>query len=355
MNAPTSKLEQKLGWAVLILLLGGCLLVLLPFIPALLWALVLCITTWPIYVRALRSLRQRRTLAALAITLSMILIILLPFVFVGAKLADNVDELTVATRHWVESGPPAPPQWLVKIPVLGPKAADHWSAVASDTEKLQEKLREWIPIVSAALLKIGLLIGAGLIQMALSIFIAFFLLRDAESLRNRLRSAVERIGGERGLQLLDIAGGTIRGVVYGILGTALLQAVMACIGFLVAGVPGAFVLASLMFFLSVVPLGPALILLPATLWLFYQGQTGWGIFMIIWGLIVSSVDNVVKPWLISHGSEMPFLLIFFGVLGGALTFGFIGVFLGPTLLAVGFRLVEEWSSAKRLEAPAFRS
>jgi len=139
----------------------------------------------------------------------------------------------------------------------------------------------------------------------------------------------------------------VRGVVYGILGTALVQAVMAGIGFVIAGVPGAALLALLTFFLSVVPLGPPLIWLPAAIWLFQQGSTGLGVFMLIWGLGVSSVDNVVKPWLISQGSDLPFILIFFGVLGGALVFGFIGVFLGPTLLAVGFRLLEEWFSAAR--------
>jgi predicted PurR-regulated permease PerM len=145
-----------------------------------------------------------------------------------------------------------------------------------------------------------------------------------------------------------VAGKTVRGVVYGILGTALAQAVVAGIGFVIAGVPGAALLALLTFFFSVVPLvGTALAWVPAALWLFHQGSTGWGIFMLVWGVGVANIDNVVKPWLISQGSDMPFILIFFGVLGGALSFGFIGVFLGPTLLAVGFRLVEEWGSSNR--------
>jgi predicted PurR-regulated permease PerM len=141
-------------------------------------------------------------------------------------------------------------------------------------------------------------------------------------------------------------------VVYGILGTALVQAVVAGIGFVIAGVPGAGLLALLTFFLSIVPVGPPLVWLPAALWLFHQGSSGWAIFMLIWGLGVSSLDNVVKPWLISQGSAMPFLLIFFGVIGGALTFGFIGVFIGPTLLAVGYRLVEEWGSTHRAPSTA---
>ena len=164
--------------------------------------------------------------------------------------------------------------------------------------------------------------------------------------------AIERISGEQGKHLLTVAGQTVRGVVYGILGTALAQAVMTGIGLFIAGVPGAALLALLTFFASIVPVvGTGLIWIPAALWLFYQGSTGWGIFMLIWGVGVASLDNIIKPWLISQGSEMPFILIFFGVIGGALAFGFIGVFLGPTLLAVGYRLTQEWISSHR-SAPA---
>src|SRR6266513_672958 len=154
------------------------------------------------------------------------------------------------------------------------------------------------------------------------------LFRDGESVAEQLGVITERIAGERGQRLLTLGGSTLRGVVYGILGTALVQAVMTGIGYMIAGVPGAGMLALLTFFLSVVPIGPPLIWVPAALWLFHEGSTGWAVFMLLWGVGVSSVDNVVKPWLISQGSDMPFLLIFFGVLGGALTFGYVGVFRG---------------------------
>jgi predicted PurR-regulated permease PerM len=314
---------------------------------ALLWAAVLCFSSWPIYCRLLKLLGHRRTLAALLMSLGMILVILLPFLVIGATLADNVKEFTAATRHWIAEGPPAPPAWLAKVPVVGQPATDYWQSLAADTTKLWKEAQRFLEPVSAWLLKVGFALGRGLLELALSIFIAFFLFRDGLSVAGRLITGAERIGGERGRHLLTVAGNTVRGVVYGILGTALVQAVMAGVGFVIAGVPGAGLLALLTFFLSVLPVGPPLIWLPAAFWLFHQGSTGWAIFMFVWGVGVSSVDNVVKPWLISQGSDMPFILIFFGVLGGALAFGFIGVFLGPTLLAVGFRLVEEWASTHR--------
>jgi len=342
-----ARLERNLGWIVLLLLLVGCLLVLRPFASALLWAVVLCFSSWPLYQRLLKLVRGRRTLAALLMALGMILIILLPFLVVGLTLADNVKELTSAAQAWLGADNHGPPGWLAKVPVVGQQATERWQVLANDSAKLLEVTKRFIEPLGAGLLVVSVAIGSGILHLALSIFIAFFFFRDGLALGERLTKGIERIGGERGTHLLEVAGNTVRGVVYGILGTGLVQALMAGIGFFIAGVPGAALLALLTFFLSVVPVGPPLVWLPAALWLFHQGSTGWGIFMLAWGVLVSSVDNVVKPWLISQGSDLPFILIFFGVLGGALAFGFIGVFIGPTLLAVGYRLVEEWAALNR--------
>ena len=186
----------------------------------------------------------------------------------------------------------------------------------------------------------------------MSIFIAFFLFRDGVAAAGHLTTAVERMGGEQGKHLLTVAGQTIRGVVYGILGTALAQAVMTGIGLFIAGVPGAALLALLTFFASVVPVvGTGLVWIPAALWLFIKGRPAGA----------SSCSSGAWAWPASttsssrgssaRAANMPFILIFFGVIGGALAFGFIGVFLGPTLLAVGYRLAEEWISSHRSAAP----
>ena len=339
-----SSLEQKIGLIVLAVLLAGCLFVVRPFVSALLWGTVLCVSSWPLYRRLVTLVGGRRTLAAGLMALAMICVILLPFVIIGATLGENVEALTVALRGWMDAGLPAPPEWLAKVPLVGHQATEYWQGLSADSSKLMEAAKGFIEPISGWLLLVGLGLGRGVLELALSILIAFFLFRDGGKAAQHLGAAVERIAGAQGRHLLKVAGDTVQGVVYGILGTALVQAVMAGIGFLVAGVPGAGVLALLVFFLSVVPFGPPLVMVPATAWLFHQGSTGWGIFMLIWTIGVSTVDNVVKPMIISRGSAMPFLLIFFGVIGGALTFGFIGVFIGPTLLAVGYRLVAEWAS-----------
>jgi predicted PurR-regulated permease PerM len=339
-----SSLERNLARAILFLLLFGCLLVLWPFVSALLWASVLSFSLWPLYQRVVKWLKGRATLAAALVSVAMILIIILPFGIVTFKLADNVSELKAATEKWLAAGLPAPPSWLAKVPLVGSSATEHWKALSADSSKLAEEAKRFVEPVAAWLLKAGLKLGAGLLQLVLSILITFFFLRNGPTIAASLTRGIARIAGEPGTRLLVLASGTVRGVVYGILGTALVQALMAGFGFLIAGVPGAALLAMLTFFLSVVPGGPPLIMFPAAFWLFHQDSTGWGVFMLIWGVVVSTIDNFVKPWLISQGSDMPLILILFGVLGGAVAFGFIGVFIGPTLLAVGYRVVTEWAA-----------
>ena len=388
-----TRLEQGMAIAVLMLLVVGSFVVMRPFLSALCWAAVLCFCLWPMQRKLVALLNGRRTLAALITTLTVTLILVAPFVVIGMSIADDARTLAQATQKWIEGGPPAPPKWLNRIPIVGSRATLYWeefateafdlaqkvkrAAVKSDapTEQISEpppELEQPLPSTAEAgepkivnalkkvfartrmwLVAAGIAIGKGVVEVGLSVFLAFFIFRDGGAAADRLRTGINRIAGDRGKHLLEVAGNTVRGVVYGILGTALVQAIFAGVGFVIAGVPGAALLALLTFFLSVVPMGPPLIWIPAVIWLFSEGFTGRGIFMLIWGLIVSSVDNFVKPWLISQGSALPFVLIFFGVIGGAIAFGFIGVFLGPTILAVLYRLIEEWSRVPgTLVAPA---
>jgi predicted PurR-regulated permease PerM len=185
-----------------------------------------------------------------------------------------------------------------------------------------------------------------------SILIAFFLYRDRVALGDRFRAAAVRVAGPNADLLIALATNTLHSVVYGILGTAVVQGVLTAIGLLIAGVPGAILLGLLTFFLSIVPMGPSLVWVPAMIWLYQTGAPGWALFLLVWGFGISSIDHFLKPWLISQGSALPFILIFFGVVGGVLTFGFIGVFLGPTLLAVGYRLVLDWAVVVRGQPPA---
>jgi len=394
------KAEPLLGWAALLLLLGGCFFVLRPFMSALMWAIILTYALYPLQRVFTRWFRGSRTLAACLVTLTMALVFAGPVVLIGVSLAQDGKDLAVATRDWFLSVPDEPPTWVSGMPLVGDELEDYWLAFADDRKRWMEQLDVALqahpprpkivfeteqglmlrdvprvpPQAAAAvveavgeeiddsphivvligkvlvwakswLISAGLAVGQGVTQVLLSAFLAFFLLRDAPELSERLAVAVERLAGQRGRHLMHVAGTTVRGVIFGILGTALAQALVAWLGFWIAGVPGAVLLAVLTFFFAVVPFGPPLIWGPAALWFFAQNEPGWGVFMLIWGaLAISSVDNLLRPFLISQGSKMPFVLIFVGVIGGALAFGLVGVFLGPTLLAVAFRLIAEWSA-----------
>ena len=168
-------MEQAIGWIILALLLAGCLLVVRPFFSALLWGTVLTVSSWPLYRRLVSLLKGRRTLAAGLMGLGMICVILVPFVIIGATLGENVEELTAALRSWMDAGPPGPPEWLAKIPLVGQQATEYWQALAADSSKLLAIGKRILETISGALVVIGLGLGRGLVELALSILVAFFL------------------------------------------------------------------------------------------------------------------------------------------------------------------------------------
>ena len=340
---PDRQGEQTLRITAGALLLAGCLVVIFPFLTAVLWAIVLCFTTWPVYSRLLVLLRGRRTIAAALMTMAILLVLVTPFAVIAASLSDDVPRASDRVREFLAAGPPEPPRWLVNIPLIGGSLTQLWRDLAGNSAYRMTQLRRFVEPIKGWFLTGASALAGGLFQMILSLFVLFFLYRDGVTVAERATSAIDRLGGEQGRALLALAGRTVRSVVYGILGTALAQSIMAGIGFLIAGVPQAGLLALLTFFLSVLPIGPPLIWIPITIYFFVHGAIGWGIFLLVWGMLISSVDNVVKPLIISRGGDLPFVIILLGILGGAITFGFIGVFLGPTLLAVGFELLRSWT------------
>ena len=347
-----ARIEQWVTLVVLAVLVGGCYLVLQPFLTAVIWAIVLCCTTWPVFIRLQRATRGSVTLASLVLTLVIALVVLAPFVVVGISLAENANELLGQGKRFIDEGPPDPPSWVGQIPLIGERAQAYWGSIAHDSASLVSDLKQYFEPLRTFALAGGAALVHGVLQLTLSIFIVFFFYKDGETMSRRLTVTVARIAGERGQHLIGVAVATTRGVVYGILGTAIAQGVLAAAGLWLAGVPAAPLLGLATFFLSPVPIGPPLIWAPAAFWLFSTGHTGWGIFMLVWGVaVVSSVDNLIKPLIISRGGNLPFILVLLGVLGGVIAFGFIGVFLGPTLLAVGYALIEEWSRERNKAAP----
>ncbi|MYM93311.1 AI-2E family transporter [Duganella vulcania] len=330
--------------AAIVLLVIGCLTVLRPFLAAILFAAAITISSWPLYLRLLARCQQRRWLAAATMSAGLTVLIIVPLALVTWNIADNATEFYEQIKASLGSGTLVPPAWLKQFPLVGEAADTYLRKLLGSREELLNVARNLLEPARRFLLGGGMVLGSGVAQVSLAVFVSFFLYRDGQALLAALATGLDKLIGEQATAVADTVSRTVRGVMYGLLGTALAQAGVAAVGFLIAGVPAVALLSVATFLLSLVPVGPPLIWGGAAAWLFSEGSTGWGVFMLVWGFfVISGVDNVVKPMLISRGSSLPFILVLLGVMGGVLAFGFVGLFIGPTLLAVGLGLLRNWT------------
>jgi predicted PurR-regulated permease PerM len=350
-------LEQVLGTAALAILLVACFVVIQPFLSATLWAIILVYTTWPAYRWLRVQVKLGPGLASFLMVIGALFVLVLPL----AAMAPSVGNQAASGFNWLRgvfaAGIPQPPEWVGGIPIVGDLILQEWQNAAAGGSELIGYVTPYTESVAQFAFAAGLGIGTGLLELLASLVIMYFLYRDGEALAVRAEDGLERLAGDRARHLMEVAGSTVRGVVYGMLGTAVIQGLVATAGFFIAGVPAATFLGILTAIMSLTPIGPPLVWLPAALWLFQQGETFWGIFMILWGAIpVSSSDNIIRPWLIHKvgATRTPLILVLIGVLGGAFAFGLLGVFLGPTLLAVAYTLVLEWTGEPETRPVAHR-
>ncbi|MDP9666534.1 UNVERIFIED_ORG: putative PurR-regulated permease PerM [Pseudomonas cremoricolorata] len=336
--------DRLLIQILLLALLGAGLWVMAPFISALLWGAILAFASWPLMRFLTRVLGGRETLAAGLLTSAWILIVALPLVWLGFNLADHIRDATLFVRDVQVDGLPDAPVWLVDIPLVGERMASWWSSLDQQGAALVASVKPYLGQVGNWLLARSAQIGSGVLELTLSLVFVFFFYRDGPRLSAFVLRLLHRLTGERAEYYLNLVAGTVQRVVNGVIGTAAAQALLALIGFLIAGVPGAIVLGLITFMLSLIPMGPPLAWLPVTGWLVWKGEYGMAIFMGIWGtFVISGVDNVLKPYLISRGGDLPLVIVLLGVFGGLIAFGFIGLFIGPTLLAIGYSLLLDWS------------
>jgi predicted PurR-regulated permease PerM len=233
---------------------------------------------------------------------------------------------------------------LFDIPLVGQSIGDLWNHWSEDISAMLGAMQPYFGIVLENGLHVLLSIAGGVLMFLLALFAAFFIYVYGEVMAARLKLLLYRIAGERAERLILVTGNTVRGVVYGILGTAIVQGVLTAIGLGLAGVPRAMLLGGVAGVLAVLPIGAPLIWIPAAVWLASTGHWGWGLFLAIYGTVaISGADSIIRPWFIARGADLPFLLTVLGVLGGAIAFGLLGIFLGPVLLGVGYTLMNEWA------------
>jgi len=342
--------ERLLMGLLLVGIAVGCVLVLHPFLSAILWAAILVYTTWPVFTSVRVHLRATRGWAAGIMVLLVAVLFVLPLGLAAPAGADDVNQIRVSIEGALNGGLPGPPEWLPGLPVFGVTLAEYWTAWAADLSEMVRFFKPYFGMIAESGLNVLLGIAGGLLQFLIALMVAFFFWASGDRLAVYINRIVHRIAGPHAERLITVTGLTIRGTVYGILGTALVQGLLTTFGLWISGVPRPLLLGAIAGLLSVLPIGAPVIWIPASLWLLSTGHTGWGIFLAVYGLFaISGSDNIIRPYFISRGAQLPFLLTILGVLGGALAFGLLGIFLGPVLLAVGFTLVAEFAGADATE------
>lgn len=320
--------------------------ILLPFLGALIWATTIVVATWPVLESLQRVLWGKRGLAVAVLTLVLLGVVFIPFLAAVGTIVANADDVAAKAKALSTlEVPEAPPEWLATVPLVGGKLAGTWklhggkalSEMTSVVAPYAAKGAKWFAAQVGS-------IGLSLLHFLMTVVVAAVLYANGEDAATRVRRFARRLAGERGDAVVRLAGQAIRGVALGVVVTAVAQALLAGLGLLVAGIPFAGALTTLIFMLCIAQVGPILVLVPAVGYLFWDGQTGWGAFLLVWTLVVGTMDNVLRPFLIKKGADLPLVLVFAGVLGGLMMFGLIGIFVGPVVLAVAHTLLEAWAT-----------
>lgn len=337
-------------------LAAGCFWILRPFLLPMIWATAIVVATWPLMLRLQRHLGGRRGLATAIMTLGFLLLLLVPLAFAIAAIAQNADRIVGWVRSLADFSLPRPPEWVARVPLVGPNLAAQWAQMAElGAGGISTRLAPYASTIVAWFIGQVGNVGIMLVQFLLTVVVAAVLYTGGERVASGVHRFAQRLAGDRAEGVLQLAAQAVRAVALGVVVTALVQALLGGIGLAVCGVPFAGVLIAVMLILGIAQLGPGFVLIPSVIWLYWKGDSTWGTVLLIWSIVVLSLDNFLRPMLIKRGADLPLLLIFTGVIGGLIAFGIIGLFIGPVLLAVGYTLLAAWIAEGQTDLPPPRA
>lgn len=340
---PQDITRVSLSVLFIVVLIIACFWIMKPFMLAVIWAAMIVIATWPLLLFIQAKLRGKRSLAVLVMTLLLLAILILPITFAITTVIEKAQELIANSQALTIIRIPPPPQWLETLPIKGSAISASWHELSMlSPEGLATKISPYSSKIAGWFLTQAGSIGMMLVHCLLTVVISAVMYAKGESAAKGVRMFCNRLAGRQGEDAAILAGKAVRGVAIGIVGTAIIQSFLGGLALLIAGLPAVALLTAVMLLLCVAQVGPALVLIPATVWLFMQDQTGQGIFLVVCTLVLGTIDNFIRPILIKKGADLPLLLIFAGGMGGLISFGLIGLFIGPVMLAVTFTLVREW-------------
>jgi len=342
--APLSTLvERGVGLLLVAGLATVSFLIVSPFLGAVAWGAVLAISLTPTHRRLARWLGERRGLAATLLALGLILVLLVPLTSLVGMVSRGADQIASSDIELDRIHAPPPPAWVAEIPLVGPPIDKFWREASQDMRAALDRVRPYVRSAILWLISQTLSSTLAVLEFLLAIAVSAYLLVKGPAAAVFCARFLARVGNHEPEAVLNLIARTVRTVSAGIIGTAFIQATVAGIGFAIAGVPGALMLAFFVFVLCTVQVGPVLIGLPLAAWYWgVEAEPGWAIFLAAWTVMVTLIDNFTKPLLMGRGLPVPLWLTMLGVLGGVLSMGLIGIFLGPTLLAVGYTLFVAW-------------
>jgi len=314
-----------------------------PFIGPTIWATMIVVATWPVLISVQKRLGGRRWLAVMVMTGLMLLVFIVPFMLAISTLIENAGRISGWITALLTATPPSAPAWLGNLPLVGFKLAALWNeAVDAGAGGLMPRLQPYAGGAAQWFLKEAGTVGGALLQFFVTVVIAAIMYANGDVAAAGARAFGRRLAGAQGEEAVTLGGQAIRGVALGVVVTALAQSILGGIGLAITGVPFAPVLTALMFLFCIAQIGPVIVLAPAVAWMYWTGDFVWATVLLVFTLVVGTMDNVLRPYLIKKGADLPLLLIFAGVIGGLLSFGLLGIFVGPLVLAVTYTLLESW-------------
>jgi predicted PurR-regulated permease PerM len=346
-NTPVSRDIPHTILAALVigLLILSSFWVLRPFLISIIWAGVITVTTWPILLALEARLGGRRGPAVAVMAAAMLLTVFVPMLLLVLTIVNNAESITAQAKSLTSLTLSPPPDWVERAPLVGGKLAERWKVfVALGPEERFARVAPYARLVLQWLATQAGGIGMAMLQFLLTVVIAAILYAQGEIVREGILSFARRLAGQQGEDVAVLAGKAVRGIVLGVVVTALIQVAVGGIGLFLAGVPAAALLTAVMAILCLAQLGPILVLIPAIIWLYWSGQPVWGTVLLVFSVPAATIDNFIRPFLIKKGADLPLLLIFAGVIGGLIAFGIIGLFIGPVVLAISYTLLKTWVS-----------
>ncbi|RKZ84657.1 MAG: AI-2E family transporter [Gammaproteobacteria bacterium] len=340
-TAVTQAIEIAIRLGLIFLIVAWCLQILMPFISIIVWGAIIAVAVHKPFLKLTERLGERKKLAATLISVAGIVIILIPVLSLSSSLVHSATSLGTQITDGTMVVP-APSESISSWPLIGEKVYLFWSEASVSLAEMGDKYSQQISAIGVKLLSLAASVSGGILQFVISMMIAGAFLSSASTTNEAMTRLANRLAGDQGKELLTLSTATVRSVAVGVLGIAVIQGILAGLGMMFAGVPAAGLIAFIVLIFAIAQLPPILVLIPVIFYVFSVASTTVAVIFMIWSIMVSLSDMVLKPLLLGRGVDAPMLVILLGAIGGMIMSGIVGLFTGAIILALGYKLFQAW-------------